>query len=434
MAKAKEKRLSVVFESMIEQQEADDQSGSQKQSKPKGERKGQVWEFIAIATVPLVLVLGNSMLVPILPDMITELGISKFQSSLVITLFSITAGLVIPVSGYLSDRFSRKAVMIPSLIVYGAAGLLAGFGAVWGSYWIIIVARALQGMGAAGTAPIAMALVGDMYKDGTESKALGLTEASNGAGKVVSPIFGSLLALIVWYAAFFAFPFFCLLAIVAITWIIKEPPKETEPPKLKEYCKKILFILKDKGRWLITSFFAGALALFILFGVLFYLSNMLEEPPYSIEGVTKGFVLAIPLLGMVVTSYTTGSKIKKNGPLMRILMIVGLSLMTAASLGTIFLYHYLYVFIALLTLSSIGTGLVLPCLNTMITGSVEKAERGMITSLYNSLRFIGVAFGPPLFGWLMDKSHASVFITVSALSFITLGLVFFLIKPTGQVN
>ena len=130
MAKAKEKRLSVVFESMIEQQEADDQSGSQKQSKPKGERKGQVWEFIAIATVPLVLVLGNSMLVPILPDMITELGISKFQSSLVITLFSITAGLVIPVSGYLSDRFSRKAVMIPSLIVYGAAGLIAGFGAV----------------------------------------------------------------------------------------------------------------------------------------------------------------------------------------------------------------------------------------------------------------------------------------------------------------
>jgi len=434
MAKAKEKRLSVVFESMIEQQEADDQSGSQKQSKPKGERKGQVWEFIAIATVPLVLVLGNSMLVPILPDMITELGISKFQSSLVITLFSITAGLVIPVSGYLSDRFSRKAVMIPSLIVYGAAGLLAGFGAVWGSYWIIIAARALQGMGAAGTAPIAMALVGDMYKDGTESKALGLTEASNGAGKVVSPIFGSLLALIVWYAAFFAFPFFCLLAIVAITWIIKEPPKETEPPKLKEYCKKILSILKDKGRWLITSFFAGALALFILFGVLFYLSNMLEEPPYSIEGVTKGFVLAIPLLGMVLTSYITGSKIKKNGPLMRILMIVGLSLMTAASLGTIFLYHYLYVFIGLLTLSSIGTGLVLPCLNTMITGSVEKAERGMITSLYNSLRFIGVAFGPPLFGWLMDKSHASVFITVSALSFITLGLVFFLIKPTGQVN
>lgn len=91
-------------------------------------------------------------------------------------------------------------------------------------------------------------------------------------------------------------------------------------------------------------------------------------------------------------------------------------------------------FIGLLTLSSIGTGMLLPCLNTMITGSVSKGERGMITSLYNSLRFFGVAFGPPLFGWLMEISDRTVFITVSSLSWFTLGLVFFLIKPDKQVS
>src|SRR3546814_15213289 len=79
-----------------------------------------------------------------------------------------------------------KGVIIPSLIIYGAAGVLAGFGAVWKSYTIVIIARAIQGLGAAGTAPIAMALVGDLYQGGTESKALGLTEASNGPGKVLS--------------------------------------------------------------------------------------------------------------------------------------------------------------------------------------------------------------------------------------------------------
>jgi MFS transporter, ACDE family, multidrug resistance protein len=143
---------------------------------------------MAIATIPLVLVLGNSMLVPILPDMQQELNISRFQSSLVITLFSLAAGVFIPVLGYLSDRFTRKSIIIPSLIVYGAAGVLAGFGAVWKSYTIIIIARAIQGMAAAGTSPIAMALVGDLYKGATESKALGMTEASNGTGKVLSPI------------------------------------------------------------------------------------------------------------------------------------------------------------------------------------------------------------------------------------------------------
>lgn len=94
----------------------------------------------------------------------------------------------------------------------------------------------------------------------------------------------------------------------------------------------------------------------------------------------------------------------------------------------------MYVFIGLLTVSSIGTGLLLPCLNTIITGAVQKSERGMITSLYNSLRFLGVAFGPPLFGWMMDKSDYLVFISVSVLSLITLGLVFFLIRPPRKVS
>jgi len=425
MEKTKSRKLRISFESDIE---AADRTASAERG-----GRGRIREFAAIATVPMVLVLGNSMLVPILPDMERELGISQFQSSLVITLFSVAAGLFIPVLGYLSDRFSRKAIIIPSLVVYGSAGILAGFGAIWKSYWIVITARALQGLAAAGTAPIAMALVGDMYKGGTESKALGLTEASNGTGKVLSPIIGALLALIVWYAAFFAFPLFCAISLVAMLWWIREPKKEKNPPPLRSYAASIADIMKKRGRWLVTSFFAGSLGLFILFGVLFYLSNILEDPPYNIDGAVKGLVLAIPLLGMVVTSYVTGSVIKKNGVLIRRLINTGLAMMAVSLAAAIFLYKQIYVLIGLLTLSSIGTGLLLPCLNTMITGAVSKGERGMITSLYSSLRFLGVAAGPPLFGWLMDISHRAVFISVSVLSCVALTLVFFLIKPDKQV-
>ena len=397
--------------------------------------RGKVWEYVALATVPLVLVLGNSMLVPILPTMKRQLGITQFQSSLVITLFSIAAAIIIPIAGYLSDRFSRKAVILPALIVYGGAGVLAGFGALWHSYGLLIAARTLQGIGAAGTAPIAMALVGDLYKDGTESQALGLIEASNGGGKVISPILGSLLALIVWYAAFFAFPVFCFLSLLAMIFLIREPKRQAPPQPLGPYIRSIGAIFRKHGRWLIASFFAGSLALFILFGVLFFLSDILEGKPYHIDGVPKGFVLAIPLAGMVVTAFITGSVIRKNGVLIRRLMNIGLALMTAAlGLAIWFNNSNLYVFIGLLTVSSIGTGLLLPCLNTMITGAVQKAERGMITSLYSSLRFFGVAFGPPLFGWMMGVSYRTVFVTVSILSLIALGLVFFLVKPGKQVQ
>jgi ACDE family multidrug resistance protein len=118
---------------------------------------------------------------------------------------------------------------------------------------------------------------------------------------------------------------------------------------------------------------------------------------------------------------------------MRWLMNIGLIIMTVSLALTVFFFGNLYMFIGLLSLSAIGTGLLLPCLNTMITGSVKKEQRGMITSIYNSLRFIGVAFGPPIFEWLMKISNQIVFITVSSLAFITLGLVFFLIKPKGKI-
>ncbi|MEI7027469.1 MFS transporter [Paenibacillus sp. y28] len=430
MQTTKRRKLMVSFESDM----SDAGSDAAAQGSEASSAKGSVLVFIALASIPLVLVLGNSMLVPVLPQMQEKLGITQFQSSLLITLFSVTAGVFIPVIGYLSDRFSRKAIIIPALIVYGAAGILAGFGAIWSSYSTIIIARAIQGLGAAGTAPIAMALVGDLFKAGTESKALGLMEASNGTGKVVSPIIGSLLALWAWFAAFFAFPVFCAVALAAVIFIIKEPSKENKPMKLGDYVKTVSTILKEKARWLITAFCAGSLGLFILFGVLFYLSEQLEKEPYSIDGVKKGFILAIPLLGQVLTAYITGSRIKKNGKVIRWVMNIGLALMTVSLASAIFFLNNIVILIALLCLSSIGTGLLLPCLNTMIVGSVEQAERGMITSLYNSLRFLGVAFGPPLFSWMMDISGKLVFTSVSVLSALTFVAVLLLIKPGKQLS
>jgi ACDE family multidrug resistance protein len=390
-------------------------------------------EYTALASVPLVMVLGNSMIVPILPDLERQLDITGIQSSLVITLFSLAAGVFIPIAGYLSDRFTRKAVILPSLAVFGLAGLLAGFAAIWKNYPLLIAARALQGIGASGTAPIAMALIGDKYRDGAESEALGLIEASNGTGKVLSPILGTLFALIAWQAPFFAFPAFCALSLAAMAFMIREP-KSGKRPGLAVYIRHIKEVFRSKGRWLIPAFLAGSTGLFNLFGVLFFLSDALEKPPHAITGVAKGGVLAIPLFGLVVTSYATGRLIKNNGRLMRALMNTGLALQTAAFAAAVWLNGSMPVLVALLTLSSVGTGLLLPCLNTLITGAVDRSHRGMITSLYSSLRFLGVAFGPPAFGWLAGISRGVLFGAVTGLAAAALALDFFLVKPPKRAG
>jgi len=371
---------------------------------------------VAIGSIPLIMTLGNSMLIPILPTMKAKLDLSQFQVSLTITVFSFVAAVFIPILGYLSDRFSRKVIILPSLFLYGIGGVLAGLAAAWFSnaYGWILAGRTLQGMGAAGTASIAMALTGDLFDKAQESKVLGVVEASNGFGKVLSPIVGSLVALIVWFAAFFVFPIFCALSIF-LTWIfIKEKENKKQPPSLKKYIVGMGSVFKKEGRWLLTAYLAGATCLFTLFGILFYLSDVLEKS-YNIDGVKKGLILAIPLLVMCTTSYITGSKIGKNQALMKILIVTGLSFMTIsyAILGFV---NGLVLFISILVISSLGTGLVLPCINSFITNAVGKERRGFVTSLYGSVRFLGVAIGPPVFGKLMDWSVKGMFLSIAGLT------------------
>ncbi|MFD2168734.1 MFS transporter [Tumebacillus lipolyticus] len=385
------------------------------------------WPLFALATVPLIMVLGNSMLIPILPQMQQEIGISKFQASLVVTLFSVPAGVIIPLAGFLSDHFSRKIVIVPSLLLYGAGGIIAGL-AAWlidKPYAVIMVGRVLQGIGAAGTAPIAMALAGDIWSGAARSKSLGLIEAANGFGKVVSPILGSLLALLVWYAAFFAFPLICLLSAALVYFLVKEPKKQGRSQSFRAYVGSLKKIFQKQAKWLLTAYFAGALALFILFGVLFYIAQLLEET-YKVADLLRGAILAIPLLAMCTVSYVTGTKIKKNIQLMRILILVGLTLI-GAPLAVAAFFKNPYVSLGLLVITGVGTGLVLPCLNTLITSAVQQAERGAVTSLYGSVRFLGVAAGPPIFGALMDTPKL-MFLIMAGLAALAVVLAFFLLK------
>lgn len=388
--------------------------------------------IVAIGSVPLMMTLGNSMLIPILPEMKSSLNLTQLQVSLTITVFSIAAAIFIPIVGYLSDRFSRKMIIIPSLLLFGGGALLAGLGAAVfsNSYTWIIVGRILQGIGAAGTAPIAMALIGDLFRGGERSRILGIFEASNGLGKVLSPILGSLLALIVWNSVFFAFPVISLISILFVWIFIKEERNFQAPPPFKKYVKGLLSVFKHEGRWLFTIYLAGGTCLFTLFGILFYLSDVLETT-YNIDGVPKGLILAIPLLVMVCTSYITGSKIGKNLEKMKRLSVLGLFLMTL-SYSSLVLFEQLIPFLIVLAISSVGAGLVLPCVNSFITGAVGKERRGFVSSLYGSVRFIGVALGPPIFTRLMDWSRPGMFFSIAAFTLLVGLLVLLLVHVKGK--
>jgi ACDE family multidrug resistance protein len=386
--------------------------------------------ILTIASIPLMMTLGNSMLIPIMPAMKDALELSQLQVSLTITVFSIAAALFIPITGYLSDRFSRKIVILPSLVLFGVGGLLAGFSAAtFESYALLLVGRTIQGIGAAGTSPIAMALIGDLFRGSEQSRVLGIYEASNGLGKVLSPILGSLLALIIWWSIFFSFPLISFISALLVWIYIKEKSHRQTPPPLRKYVHGLLSLFKIEGRWLFVAYIAGGTCLFTTYGILFYLSDVLETT-YNIDGVIKGLILAIPLLVMVSVSYTIGSKIGKNLERMKRFVLLGFVIM-AAAYGSLVFIEQLLPFLTLLAISSAGAGFILPCINSIITGATGKERRGFVTSLYGSVRFLGVALGPPVFSRLMDWSRTGMFTSIAIFSLLVGLLILLLVHTKG---
>ncbi|WP_235941398.1 MFS transporter [Paenibacillus puerhi] len=394
-------------------------------------------DLIAAASVPLIMTLGNSMLIPILPTLQKELKVNSLQISLLITVYSIVAIVLIPLAGYLSDRFGRKKIMIPSLIIAGIGGLLsgtAGWFAGGFTYPMILIGRFIQGIGAAGAAPIVMPLIGDMYSNEREvSKSLGIIETSNTFGKVVSPILGSLLAIWTWYAVFLSIPVFCLVSVLLVIFLIQVPKSDKEKKQerqgFRQFLSSLAAIGRQEGRWLAAIFTIGAVAMLVLFGILFYLSNVLEEL-FGIDGVLKGVLLAIPLSALCLSSFLTGKWIGENKNLMKWISVIGLALLALALLGIAIIgTNPLWLLFVVIGIGGVGIGAALPCMDALITEGIRKEQRGTVTSLYNSMRFIGVALGPPFVSIGMSRFPQLLFYSLSGLTVIALVYGLFAIKP-----
>ncbi|MFD2923978.1 MFS transporter [Halobacillus naozhouensis] len=396
--------------------------------------KKKKWDLIALASIPLVMTLGNSMLIPVLPIIERQIGISAFQSSLIITVYSVVAILLIPIAGYLSDKIGRKKVIIPSLIITGIGGAVSAF-AAWkmnDPYFLILVGRFLQGIGAAGAFPVVIPTVGDMFDDEKQvSEGLGLIETSNTFGKVLSPVIGALLAVIIWYIPFASIPILSLLSVLLVMKCVKVPKNDKEKEtKFSDFAKSVKKVFHDNGRWVISIFIIGCINMFVLFGFLFHLSSLLEDE-YNVTGVYKGLLLGIPLLFLCIASYISGKKIGENKVIMRWAIIIGNGV-AAASL--FFMKHdtNLVMLLVLLSIAGIGIGLSLPGLDALITEGVEKDVRGTVTSLYSSMRFLGVAAGPPVIAILMDRFPDMLYLSLACLSVIAALVTLIAIRPSSS--
>lgn len=179
---------------------------------------------MATAFAELVAITGFSVVVPLLPLYIQDLGVQgereiRLWAGIVLSAHAFTMAVFGPIWGILGDRYGRK-VMVERALFSGA--LLVGLMGLAQSVGQLVVLRALQGM-LTGSVTAAMALVAAAVPRQRAGYALGVLQVAIYLGASAGPILGGALCDLFGYrATFWAMGALLLLAALGVTLFVRE--------------------------------------------------------------------------------------------------------------------------------------------------------------------------------------------------------------------
>ncbi|MFJ3384425.1 MULTISPECIES: MFS transporter [unclassified Curtobacterium] len=134
--------------------------------------------------------LDSSVVNVALPAIRQELGGGLVVQQWTVDAYLVTLGSLILVAGSLSDLFGRVRIIQWGLVVFGVASVVC---AIAPTGEVLIVARALQGVGGALVTPSSLALIIAAYRGAAQAKAIGSWTAWSSAAVIVGPVVGGLI-------------------------------------------------------------------------------------------------------------------------------------------------------------------------------------------------------------------------------------------------
>ncbi|WP_027698871.1 MFS transporter [Weissella oryzae] len=181
-------------------------------------KKFGVTLFIILFSYFLIL-MDNSIIFTSTVKIANDLDMNQATLAWVSNAYTITFGGFLLLAGRLGDLIGRKKIFITGLLIFGISSLFVGLS---NSAPMIIIARAIQGIGSAIIAPTSLALLMDNYAGEMRSKAIAYYGATAGIGSSFGLLLGGwLTSAISWRAGFLINVPFALFLLVLSLFSIK---------------------------------------------------------------------------------------------------------------------------------------------------------------------------------------------------------------------
>src|SRR5512147_917368 len=175
--------------------------------------------LLILSFTMLVVMLGYSMAMPLLPFYIERFGVGGTELGWLMSTYSLMQLICAPIWGIASDRYGRKPILAVGVLGYTITLFMFGIAQ---NFMTMFIARSLSGILSSATMPTAMAYIGDNTPQKEKGKGMGQLGAMSGIGVVLGPLMGGLLSTDSLSLPFFIGSGLAFIALLLVIFLLPE--------------------------------------------------------------------------------------------------------------------------------------------------------------------------------------------------------------------
>jgi EmrB/QacA subfamily drug resistance transporter len=387
-----------------------------------------------------------------LPRIVADLG-GLEHYAWVVTAYLLASTVTVPIYGKLSDIYGRRLFFIGGMVIFLAGSALAGTSQ---DMTQLIIYRSIQGLGAGGMMPIALAIIGDIFPPSERGKWQGLFVAVFGLSSIVGPTLGGWITdNWGWRWVFYVNMPVGIIAIVTAGFVL--PKLINKRRHIIDYLGAATLVAGtvplllafswagtqyDWGSWQIISLFAFSVAMLIIF-VLIELraSEPIISPrlfknsiflvsviatflvsagmfgailylPLFVQGVlgdsatNSGVVLTPMMFGFMASSIVGGQLLSRTGRY-KILAMCGF---IVAAAGMFLLSRMVITtsegeVVRNMIITGLGIGVMMSLFTIVVQNAFPYRQLGEVTASLTFFRSIGSTMGVAVMGTIMINAY-----------------------------
>lgn len=377
-------------------------------------------QLVILMTAVFVYMIGFGIIMPVTPFYSKSLGATAFDLGLLMASYSVMQFLFAPLWGRLSDRFGRKPIIVTGLIGLGVSFIFFGLST---SLWMLFASRILGGILSSGIFPSSLAYIADVTSKKERGQAMGLLGAASGLGIIFGPAASGFIAFLGLSVPFYAAGFLSIatacFAIALLPESLKQRSDKMEIPTITSAAKTFIGSLISPLRSPIGTFFVITMCItFAIAGFegtfTYYTMDRYgvtdQVSPMPVLGstinmtgpmVTAMVFVIMGILGVICQGFLVNRAIDRFTE--EITIVIGLLFSGLGLILVIFSSELASLLIAT-GIYSIGSGLVNPSLNTLISKRTPPDRQGAVMGVLGSYNSLGRIAGPPFGGILYTFS------------------------------